>query len=152
MDPLSVTASILTIIGLADKIISACKGYISAVREAPNDLSSILIEVGSVKCVLEVLEMRSDNILIGNKLRGPDGPFEGTKQALLAFERLLPVTVDGYLDGKRRKLSTSYATLAWPFKEGKAQKLLGDIARHKATISLALTTHTAYASGSFSLP
>lgn len=148
MDPTSLTASIITIVGLADKIISVCKGYITTVKDAPNDLTNILIEVGSVKCVIEIIQLRNDNSVIGTKLQSTGGPLEGCKQALIALNKLLEIATDCPVDGKRgkrRKLALSYATLAWPLKEGKAQKLLTDIARHKATISLALTTETAYA-------
>jgi hypothetical protein len=57
MDLLSITASVIAITQIADKIVSVCKGYINTVKDAPKDLRSIVIEVGSLKCVLEVLQL-----------------------------------------------------------------------------------------------
>ena len=149
MDPLSLAASVIAIIQLADRIISVCKDYVTTVKDAPNDLRTIFIEVGSVKCVLELLELvisRGDHDkmpVILEKLRTPTGPIEGCKQALTALDSLFPVEAECSARGKRRKILRSLKDLAWPFKEGKARKLVEDIGRHKATISLALTTETA---------
>ena len=149
MDPLSLTASVIAIIQLADGIISVCKDYVTTVKDAPNDLRTIFMEVGSVKCVFELLELviprdDNDNIpVILEKLRASNGPIEGCKQALTALDSLFPVEIECPARGKRRKILRSLKDLAWPFKEGKARKLLEDIGRHKATISLALTTETA---------
>jgi hypothetical protein len=54
MDPPSLAAGVIAIIQLADKIISARKGYVPRAKDAPNDLWVIIIEAGSVKCVLEL--------------------------------------------------------------------------------------------------
>jgi Fungal N-terminal domain of STAND proteins len=147
MDPLSLAASVIAIIQLADRIISVCKDYVTTVKDAPNDLRTIFIEVGSVKCVFELLELvipRGDNDnapVILEKLRTSNGPIEGCKQALTALDSLFPLECPAR--GKRRIILRSLKDLAWPFKEGKARRLLEDIGRHKATISLALTTETA---------
>jgi hypothetical protein len=42
MDPLSLAASVIAIIQLADRIISVCKDYVTTVKDAPNDLRAIL--------------------------------------------------------------------------------------------------------------
>jgi hypothetical protein len=144
MDPLSITASVIALIQISSTIISVCKGYISAVKDAPHDLRTCLIEVGSIKSVLEVLESlipededgarNSDIWIIVDKLKGSEGPLQGCMRALKALNSLLPLLE------KEKPMKLSH--LAWPFKEGKARKLLEEIGRHKATISLALTTET----------
>jgi hypothetical protein len=103
-----------------------------------------LIEVGSVKSVLEVLDSllpkdgeparNSDMSIIEAKLGGSDGPLERCMQALTALNSLFPLPEQE----KPMKLSL----LAWPFKEGKARKLLDEIGRYKATIALVLTTES----------
>jgi hypothetical protein len=59
MDPLSLTAGVIAIIQMADKIISVCKDYVTAVKDAPKDLPkdlwTIMFEVASLKCIVEVL-------------------------------------------------------------------------------------------------
>jgi hypothetical protein len=57
MDPLSITAGVIAIIQIADSITSLCESYLTTVKDAPKDLRNILIEVESVKCVLEVVEI-----------------------------------------------------------------------------------------------
>jgi hypothetical protein len=114
----------------------------------------IIIEVGSVKCVLELLQdltaqnstVHGDGFIILQKLEGPDGPIEGCLQTLKELGSLFPEPAETTQDGKRRKKTLSLAGLMWPFKEGKARKLLERLGRHKATISLTLTAETVYVS------
>jgi hypothetical protein len=61
MDPLSLAAGVIAIIQFTDKIISVCKSYVTTTKDAPNDLQVIIVEAGSVKCVLELVIPRSDN-------------------------------------------------------------------------------------------
>lgn len=138
IDPLSFTASVIAIIGLAAEVIKRCKDYVSALEDAPTDLCSILIEVGSVKCVLETLEMRS-NLSPSFLSVGADGPVEGCHRELKALRNLIPATLPS--KRKRSQLNTATcAKLAWPFKEDKARKILENLGRHKLTIILILTT------------
>lgn len=79
-------------------------------------------------------------------LAASDGPIESCQKAMMDLERLLPpyqssgTTATG---AKSSKAKTVLSSLTWPFKEGKATKLLGEIKQHKGTILLALTTDTA---------
>lgn len=56
MDPLSITASVIAVIGLAGKIISLCQGYVNTMKGAPSDLRTIMVETGSLKSVVRSLE------------------------------------------------------------------------------------------------
>ncbi|KAE9369004.1 hypothetical protein N431DRAFT_415792, partial [Stipitochalara longipes BDJ] len=139
MDPLSLTASVIAIVGLAVEVINRCKNYVSALEDAPADLCSILIEVGSVKCVLETLELRCN---FSPNLLGADGPIEGCHRSLKALIDLIPKPATLPNKRKRGQLNTAtYAKLAWPFKEHKARKILENLGRHKVTIVLILTTN-----------
>ncbi|KAK2026090.1 hypothetical protein LX32DRAFT_654970 [Colletotrichum zoysiae] len=80
-------------------------------------------------------------------LSGASGPIKGCEKAITDLLGLLPSEhSQGKAHGKskRRRIHITLETLAWPLKETKARKLLGEIARHKDTISLALTTDTAH--------
>ncbi|KAH7407314.1 hypothetical protein BKA64DRAFT_412178 [Cadophora sp. MPI-SDFR-AT-0126] len=145
MDPLSIAASTFAIVQIADRIITLCKLYISGVRDAPAELSLIASEVGSVKCVLEILELQpadgtntSQPIL--NKLQDP---LKRCHDAFVALEALFPSESDSPAQGKRQRLSKSLAALAWPFKRDRATKLIEQIGRYKATIVLGLTVDSA---------
>jgi hypothetical protein len=122
MDPLSVASSVIAVVQIADRVIDLCKVYITGVKDAPADLRTILIEVGSVKCVLEVIELLDPSgngvstvgsVEILEKLQGP---VEGCKEALKALEALFPPPSAAPVKGKRKRLALSLTTLAWPFK------------------------------------
>jgi hypothetical protein len=57
MEPLSLTASIIAIIEISKTIASICVAYISNYQDAPKDLRNIIIEVGAIKCVVEVIRL-----------------------------------------------------------------------------------------------
>jgi hypothetical protein len=146
MEPLSAAASVIAVVQIADRVIDICRAYITGVHDAPADLRAILIEVGSIKCVLEVIELLNSpcegelaghSVAILEKLRSP---LEGCKDALKCLEALFPSPSETPVKGKRQRLALSLASLAWPFKREKALKLLEEIGRHKSTISLGLTT------------
>lgn len=150
MDPLSITASIIAVTQLAGKIVSVCAKYVRNVKDAPNDLRIIMIEVGSVKGIAEALqhlvphERDDDASAALRSLQSVHAPLEGCKQALTALDSLFPSEIERAPDGKRRKLHLSLESLAWPLLAHKAKKLLDDVGRHKATISLALMTQTMF--------
>ncbi|KAL5323933.1 hypothetical protein ACEPPN_008475 [Leptodophora sp. 'Broadleaf-Isolate-01'] len=144
MDPLSVAASTFAIVQIADRIITLCKQYLSGVHDAPAELRIIAVEVGSVKCVLEVLEIPSAGgagtiqpILEKLKI-----PIQSCHEAFVALEALFPSEPDGPVQGKRQRLAVSLASLAWPFKRDRASKLIEQIGNYKATIMLGLTAET----------
>lgn len=152
MDPLSITASIIAVIGLAHRIISLCQGYVAKMKDAPSDLRAIIVKANSLKSVVTSLEYFLSTWGTGNmlhivkSLEGPEGPLEASRKALVALEKLFPSAVDpNVTKAKRRATSISYAKLAWPLKEEKARKILKNIDSYHASISLALTTDTAYA-------
>src|SRR5204863_7052982 len=108
MDPLSITASVITVIQIAGTIISICKDYITTVKDAPKDLRRVAIEVGSIKSVLEVLEFSvqtdhgdSDILEI---LTRPDGPLVGCRESLSALHSIFPHAECESGNGKRRKV------------------------------------------------
>jgi hypothetical protein len=117
MDPLSVTASMIAIIGLAENIISRCKAYVSAVKDAPNDLCNILIEVGSVKCTMETLEMRRKISPILQDIGNADGPLEGCDRALKAILKLFPTESD-----RARKRNAAISPCSTPNWRGLLRK------------------------------
>jgi hypothetical protein len=106
-----------------------------------------LIEVGSVKCVLEALQLLgssagSNSVELLKALEGLIGPVEGCGEALKALEALFPAPSRSPAKGKRQKVSLTLESLAWPFKRCRGQKLLEEIGRHKTTMSLCPTTES----------
>lgn len=141
MDPLSIAASSFAIVQIADRIINLCRLYISGFCDAPGELRLIIIEVGSVKCLLEALELQSAD---GSKplestLKRLQAPLRGCHEAFDTLEALFPSNSEISAQGKRQRLAVSLATLAWPLKRYRAARLIDQIGRYKATIVLRLT-------------
>lgn len=92
MDPLSIAASTFAIVQIADRIITLCKVYISGVRDAPGELRLIIIEVGSVKCLLEALELQSadGSNPLESTLEKLQAPLRGCHEAFDALEASFP--------------------------------------------------------------
>src|SRR5439155_26534769 len=127
---------------LAGKIVSVCAKYVRNIKDAPNDLRIVMIEVGSVKGTAEALQLLvphgsdGDASAVLRSLQSVHAPLEGCKQALTALNSLFPSATEHTSDTNRRKLQLSLENLAWPMRAHTAKNLLDDIARHKARITL----------------
>jgi hypothetical protein len=151
MDHLSITASIIALVQISTSIISVCRGYITNVKDSPNDLWTMLVEVGSLKIVLETLQLLAEteggdggeNIL--EKLEGPGGPLVGCQNAMEDLEILVPPPMIQAAGGKQNRVALCLKALAWTLdpQRDNARGLLENIGRFKATMSLALTTEAA---------
>lgn len=141
-EALAVGAGVIAFMQLADKVIDLAKYYIEAIHDCPRDIRVILVEVSSLKVVLDNLDFLLKNDA-GPELRmlahltGEKGPIIECHQALAQLERLLPTDIKA-AGGKRQKTLTAAGHLAWPLKENSARKLINDITRFKASIQLAL--------------
>lgn len=153
MDPLSITASAVAIVGLIDAIVSTCRSYISSFQDAPSDLRAILVKVSSLKGTIETLEFLVNQSADGHHSRTiqdlakPDGPISSCHQALEQLEGLFPrptIGSKGSSTGDKRRLTgLSLERLAWPFHKQRAAKYLNQIAQCQEAISLSLATDTA---------
>jgi hypothetical protein len=138
-------ASVVAFIQLADRVISVSKFYLEALDDCPHDIKTVLIEITSLKALLESLKF-----LIGLKndaaptssflshLGGQGGPIEGCRDAVTMLEKLIPPQTRAPAQ-KRRKTENLLKCLAWPLHQTKATKLLAEISRYKDSITLAIT-------------
>jgi len=140
MDPLSLTASIIAVVTLASQVIKRCQSYLSAIKDAPGDFNNILIEVGSMKCVLETLKLHVDVSGPFPDVTGINESVKGCETALRDLLGLLPNHASNSKKRKKGKFDTIQADLKWPLKRAKAKRLLEEIGRSKSTITLVLTT------------
>lgn len=147
MDPLSVSASVIAILQLSGKIISACIAYISSVRDAPKDLRTIMVEIQSLQAIVRVMDLTSSQ-----STRVDDGlgaPLEACRASLKELSDLLDhqTTQSSPQVGppaKKSKTLPTLSSLAWPLKHRRVKALMEDISRHKATITLSLTANWRY--------
>ena len=153
MDPLSITASVVTLIDATSKVISICQDYKAAVKGADWELPRIIEEVKSLRDVLQDLERlaklaeNADPTAVNRllQLRLFCDPKTGTLALCLSeiqiLERkLMPPWWSGESGSKRRKLIQA---LGWPLKRNFVKKTLENLERFKATLNLALGTNAA---------
>jgi len=139
MDPLSLGASIIAFVEIAERVIRACEYCIRTVQDAPKDMMMILGETTSLKAIIDSLSAANQPPNISHALPAlfrKNGPVEMCRSCLSALENLLPTEPPSYSAGNRR---ITFAQLAWPLKESKARKLLAEISHHKSTLLLAIT-------------
>ena len=138
MDPLSITAGIIAVIQLTGSVISAVYNHRQDVKNAPEGAAKIIKDLTGLSQILErLLQMieqeRSTKITRLMSLEGlvkPDGPLEACQKTLERLNaKLQPET--GWRAVKQ--------SLKWPLNQDDIKKTLDEIARAKATLSLALT-------------
>ncbi|KAI7770180.1 hypothetical protein LZL87_002551 [Fusarium oxysporum] len=99
-DPLSIGASVLAFIGLADRIIRTCKYCIEAIEDAPKDIHMMLGEATSLRAIIDSIGESSATSLVPN-LHEQNGPIKSCHSCLASLEALLPPTMGQSQTGKR---------------------------------------------------
>lgn len=140
-------ASVIALVQLAERVLKLAKVCLDAIEDCPRDIRVILVEVSTLKALLEnvqyLLENGSSSEILVKHLCGERGPISECRRLLTDLEVLLPSDAKSTSNNKRQKLQDVASRLAWPLKENKARKLLQDIANQKGTITLALTSDIA---------
>lgn len=152
MDPLSVVANVVTVLQVANSIISVCYEVRSALKQTPWSLTQLIDEVRDLRNVLETLEntcgkLDSSNDLDATRVRSfellcePEtGPLARCYQELSNLEKT--ITSSKRNVGKPKPFSKARAftqVMGWQLKENEAKSSLERIERCKNTILLALT-------------
>ncbi|KAK4156157.1 hypothetical protein C8A00DRAFT_41316 [Chaetomidium leptoderma] len=135
MDPVSAAANIIAIIHGANRLIALCKRFLEVMRDAPGDLRLILVEVSTLKAILDDLHFLvscNHGPTILDTLTHDQGAIEGCRKVVSELEDLLPPECLLATDSKRKA-------------ESKAKALLEELRQYKSTIALALTTDSSLA-------
>ena len=147
--------TILAVIQITGSLITACKHYIKAIRDAPADLRQILFDTSILNTTLENLHFlarcHSDPATLA-LLSKSDGILSQCRETVGALLNLLPYNGHDDLAGggsrKRKQKRNESSTivldrLAWALKKSRAEKLLQDLRQHRERIILVLTTELA---------
>ncbi|KAK4171178.1 hypothetical protein QBC36DRAFT_367746, partial [Triangularia setosa] len=129
-DPLSIGASVLAFIGLADGIIRLSKYCIDGLKDAPSDIRMIHSKVSLPRAIFDVLA-ESDTPSLVEK----DTALLSCHRCLPDLESLLPT--GACIGHARRRISIS--DLDWPLKQFKARKILFEPSQQKATLLLVIS-------------
>ncbi|KAF2809676.1 uncharacterized protein BDZ99DRAFT_463452 [Mytilinidion resinicola] len=132
MDPLSVTASIIAILQLSNKIV----GYLTDVKDASRERATCAVEVSNLHSLLLNLRFHLEE---GNAntpwhtavraLAVENGPLDQFKQAL----EMLQTKMIG-----RGRIKKAGDMLVWKFKKEEIASILGQIERLKTLVEIAL--------------
>ncbi|PWW74656.1 hypothetical protein C7212DRAFT_282956 [Tuber magnatum] len=143
MDPLSITASIITIVTLTGQLISLGYSYGAGVSGCPKELRDLSAELISFSTVLDAVRGVLDPTknptagthptLIGNSLQtNLDECATQLKRFLLFLQK--------YQDPADGKVKKVVKRMMWPLKEQETKDWIARIEGYKSTFSLALST------------
>ncbi|KAK4209257.1 hypothetical protein QBC37DRAFT_443447 [Rhypophila decipiens] len=143
LDPVSLTAGVIAVVGLADQVIKLCHGHIQSVENFPRDIRMILIEISALNDIFQNLLFLNEHdahcSAMLTSLLGQDGPISACRASMVSLELCLcPEMVDSA--NKRRRLKLSLESLAWHFKETRVRQAMDEIRRYKETITLAFSS------------
>ena len=149
MEPLSITVSIITLLNVASKITYACQYYLTLLRDPNGEPQSVLIEMESIRDVLERLKMMGEKSKNGDDLsqsRLPHleqlcqpgkGPLDLCLRVLEKLDRKL--ALPRWSGKKGSKGSDFFRAVVWPMKEQETRKTLDTLARLRGTMNFSLT-------------
>lgn len=151
-EPLSLTASIITVLHLTQSVLSVCYDYSAALKGSSWELTKVKAELEAFRNVLQALEplVREADLSISapsgtlstlKNLCGPEGALQSCQEDLQYLEKKLkgPAWTDDL--GPRRKALLQ--VLRWPLRENDTKKIIERLARSTSTLALALNVdHT----------
>ena len=140
MDGLSIIASIIAVIQLTGVVVSRTYNYRNGVKNAPRDALRIIGDLTELSTILEkllqLIEKERTSGLITllslETLARSDGPLENCRK-ILAELNLKLQPEKGWRAVRK--------ALTWPLAQEYMNESLGEIARFKATIDLALSVN-----------
>lgn len=130
-DPLSVTASLISVLGLAGQAMQ----YLKDVKQGSSDRTRLRDELRNAVCLVEMLKDRVEDSeesgLQGGSiasLMAPDGP-------LHLFQSTLETVIAKLVPQERKRLTQP---LKWPFDKQSIEEILRSLERQKTYFTLIL--------------
>ena len=136
-DPLSVSASLMSLISFAEIIFRRTFKYAKAVRNAPEEIRKLSDEISVLHGLLHRVQLLASE-LEGHPLQTSIQNY-GLSSCLNTLEKIKSI-LDKFEapTTANRTLSTVKRRMGWPFSTSEANSLMDEIGRHKATLGLAL--------------
>ncbi|KAI5777248.1 hypothetical protein EDC01DRAFT_410401 [Geopyxis carbonaria] len=146
MDPLSISASVVGLLGITAKMANFLQGFISATVDAPDSMRGVLSEAESMRAIFEQLQWflaariqtqkdRTSMILVDHLVTALTG-------CVMTFDRL-QCELESFFDQQNGDKSIGnrllWDRLRWATKETTIKKHVTDLQKHKSTLSLMLT-------------
>lgn len=138
MDPLSITASAITLLQAVNEIISFCYDYKAALNEQPWALSRILSQMRSIRAVLEQIEILTVEQTASHE-HNTDVLAESLLECTTELNDVQALLTPSRLAGKARTHRHAIIrALGWRLKDREVEQHLKNIDRIQNTLSLNL--------------
>lgn len=134
-DPLSIAASIITVVQVTDQVLTCCYAYVGRVKTAATDIDRAVQETSLLKGLLLNLHSQVQDEPNNERFKSlvaPTGALSTCAEALKEMEMILQPT--------RTKKLTTKEKLLWPFESKKLDEILLRIEKQKPAILLTLAT------------
>ncbi|KAF6785734.1 hypothetical protein CSOJ01_15546 [Colletotrichum sojae] len=140
MEAVGFVSSLLTLVEVSGKVISACYRYHQDLKSAKEDINRIRIEATSIRNVAErLLEIASrTNDIAHPTLRALSGS-GGLLDVFLEDLKSLSLSIEP----SQEKMKKAFYLLKWPLTKSETETSLVAMSRVKATLQLALAADTA---------
>ena len=145
MDPLSVSASIVSLVGVTDTVARRLYKYVKAAKGAEKCIANLSMEITNLYGVLNSFHLvasrfKSEDVNLSIHERSMQidhihacySTLDGIRSILNKDD---PITANS-------KLESAFRRLHWPLSESKTKALVDDVGRHKQTLALALSADT----------
>ena len=136
-DPVSISASIAGLVGLADMVFSRIYRYVKAVNDAPKDIAKLSSQIGALYGVLSSLRLVSDQL--EHEAFNSTARVHTIYSCQQTLERLKSILdrddTSPFQDQPFEKIKRK---LRWPFTSTEVKDLTKEIEEHKSTLGLAL--------------
>lgn len=144
MDPLSLSASILAVLGATTSLLSVCYGIRRGLRSAPWALIQIIEETRDLRNIVEALQSTLDGNdqvigpsteLFGNAIRAPLAACLAEVSSLES--KIQPSSLESIMKSKK---SAMLHAVTWHLKDGEARESIARLDRCKNSLVLAITS------------
>ena len=143
MDPLSIAASVASLICLGAEAIQIIGKYYISVKHAPKDIRDIKTEMESLSIILQRLEL----LLRSDKIGSNSVSFDTSSvlaTALISCETKIREITAKLERPKEGGAARVWERLKWPFSEKEVQKLLKTLRSYIHTFQFSLTVEGWY--------
>jgi chaperonin cofactor prefoldin len=141
MEAVGAASSIAGLVNLADVVISHGLRYIKEAKDANNTITSLLIEVTSLRSTLNQVEYvmgQFQQAQLEFKIAVQShNDLESAKKTLSEIQVCLHENLPSEADNPLKSLGRR---LLWPFKSSETKELTAKIERHKSAINLLVGT------------
>jgi hypothetical protein len=135
MDPLSISASIAGLIGLADPVFRSVYKYVRSAKNMKKEVEALASEINKLIGVLRMAQAAAEQL----EEAMTDGA-NSTRE--VPFVKSCAATLD-LLNTKTEEASAKkdkmFRHLTWPFSASRTKELLGEVTGHVDTINMVLT-------------